>query len=432
MNFVRTDEITQIWHKAFNDAANKADELGPIRPMYIGIDQLALENNACKIRDRIGRRGLCAVLKGDAYGHGVDLVAPKLAEFCSSMAVVDNTEACMVREVDPFIQLIRLRIGSSSEIEQALKADWAVREMAGTVEKLREINQVAGYVGRNVEVHLSLDVANLGRNGFFIGDVAAFYKKIDEILGFPHIQISSIACHLAGAGTCEDVTNPNDPNRTTIDRFIYLAKLLTAKIVDRGCAAPDVSVYSSAASCAFGALNLIEEAGFRCFDRIGNSLFGITSENSFPEPGTRQVMHVGTKVCDVIHRHRGETIGYEHSYKVESSSGEDIALLGVGWLSLSRYQQGIGKTETPGYAINRDGGRHMFIGRQSMNISTLKAKSDDGSTAKVGDMLFLTTDQGPVDTRPTVPRVAAWMGGVQPEFVTSSFGSSSSSLRFAF
>jgi hypothetical protein len=47
-------------------------------------------------------------------------------------------------------------------------------------------------------------------------------------------------------------------------------------------------------------------------------------------------------------------------------------------------------------------------------------------------MLYFTSDHGSLEKSPTIARVAEWMGGVQSEFVTSTFGGSASSVRFAF
>ncbi len=85
-------------------------------------------------------------------------------------------------------------------------------------------------------------------------------------------------------------------------------------------------------------------------------------------------MHVATKVCERVHRGFGSSVGYEHCYTVDRENGEEIALLGIGWLSASLSYQGVGKTPTPAFVINDSGGQHMVLGRQSMNVMTIAAE----------------------------------------------------------
>lgn len=409
----------------------RACESDGVKPMIVGVDRAALRANLAIIRGRLGERGLCAVLKGDAYGHGIDIVAPEVVPVCSHVAAVDNYELGTVRGVDPDIPLLRLRVGSEFEIAEAAHKRWRVREMAASIIKLREIDSIAGWLGQRADIHLSLDAAGLGRNGLNISDKGVFEDFLGAALALENIHIASVGCHLPDAGSA-DPRDPKDSSRAALERFTDALRVLFARFAARGLRLPEVSAFSSASSCAFGDqgdMNLLEQP---VFDRIGSSLFGLTVHNRHPEAGTRQVMHAGACVCDVVHRRHGEAIGYEHSYRVEEPEGEMIALLGVGWLSLSRYHQGVGKTQKPAFCMNRFGGRNLFVGRQSMNISTLRSSDCDGRELASGDLLYLTSDHGSPENSPTIARVAEWMGGVQPEFVTSTFGGSASSMRFPF
>ncbi|WP_412073938.1 alanine racemase [Tritonibacter mobilis] len=399
--------------------------------MLVGIDREALSLNVSLIKERLGGRGLCAVLKGDAYGHGIDLIGSCILDNCTHVAAVDNHELDTLRKMAPDTPLIRLRVGTEAEISEAARAGWRIREMAASREKIEWIARLHAHFGARAEIHLSLDAAGLGRNGFFFRDLNDIDVLARDIMAMSNVTIASIACHLPDAGSAVP-SNRDDPSRVAIGRFRAAASVLLRHIQENGHQLPELSVYSSASSCAFGQNDSLLDLGCKVFDRIGSSLLGLTKDNRHGERNTLQVMHVSTAVCDVVHRQVGETVGYEHSYKVEADSGEDVALLGAGWLTLSRYQQGSGKTELPAWCIGPDGAPHRFLGRQSMNISTITAKSELGRTLTTSDMCFLTTDFDGADHAPTIPRVANWMGGVQHEFVTSAFGASPSSLRFLF
>ncbi|WP_180287304.1 alanine racemase [Puniceibacterium antarcticum] len=392
---------------------------------------MALLENVEIVRKRIGQRGLCAVLKGDAYGHGIDIVAPEIIRFCSHVAVVDNQEIEAVRRIDENIPLIRLRVGSEGEISDAAKADWRVREMAASFNKIEEIGKIYSHFGQTADIHLSLDAAGLGRNGFSIRDPYSLDALMRTILTIPNTRVASVGCHLPDAGSAVPYHSA-DPSTRALNGFVATVKWILQIFVDHGLPLPEISSYSSSSSCAFGEHDPVAVLGLPMFDRIGSSLLGLTSSNRHGELGTGQVLHAGTFVCDVTHREHGETVGYEHSYKIEDPEGKDIAILGVGWLTLSRYQQGLGKTTTPAHCMTPSGDIHEFLGRQSMNISTVSARSRDGRDLRPGEFIYLTTDFGPDEYSPTIPRVAKWMGGVQHEFVSTAFGASSSTSRFLF
>lgn len=431
MNMHANSSSSASRRRRFNNAAAACQDGVGNRPVLVGIDREALKINAGIIRKRLGSRGLCAVLKGDAYGHGVELVSSSLLNQCTHMAAVDNYELEALRKVAPDMPLLRLRVGSDAEIGHAARAGWRVREMVASRDKLERISHIYAQFGAQAELHLSLDAAGLGRNGFFFQSVDDIEVLARDIAAIPNISIASIACHLPDAGRA-DTLDKDDPTRAALDRFRSAVLVLFRHLREAGRKPPEISAYSSASSCAFGERDPLGDLGCQMFDRIGSSLLGLTEGNRHGEHGTSQVMHVSTQVCDVVHRRAGESIGYEHSYTVDKAKGECVALLGAGWLTLSRYQQGIGKTDHPAWCLGPDGSRHSFLGRQSMNISTIEAKSAAGRTLEIGDMCYLTTDFHGSECGPSIARIAAWMGGVQHEFVTSSFGASPSSSRFLF
>ena len=418
-------------HDRFMACGIRAMERDGAKPVMAGIDGVALRGNVERIRQRLGSRGLCAVLKGDAYGHGIDIVAPQILHACSHVAAVDNHELTAVRLLEPEMPLIRLRVGSEFEITQAARAKLNIREMAASLPKIEEIDQIAGHLGQRAEIHLSLDAAGFGRNGLNLADQKMLRSLWKAVLGLKHVRIASIGCHLPDAARADPGCG-EDPSRRALDRFVAAARDLFRMCSEAGARLPEISAFSSASSVAFGGCVFPAELSTRAFDRIGSSLFGLTAHSRHQEPGTRQVMHVATVVCDVVHRQEGEEIGYEHCYRVEQEGGEKVALLGAGWLALSRYQQGLGKVSSPACCMSAAGRTHWFLGRQSMNISTVAARESGGTELAPGDLVFLTTDHGPRDACPTIARVAAWMGGVQPEYVTSTFGGSASTMRFPF
>lgn len=75
--------------------------LDPLAPR-IEISRAALAHNVRALRQRLGRgRLIAAVLKGNAYGHGRDLVASLVADRVDLLAAADPSDAIALAEIAP-------------------------------------------------------------------------------------------------------------------------------------------------------------------------------------------------------------------------------------------------------------------------------------------------------------------------------------------
>jgi len=70
------------------------------------IDQSALRHNAAVVREHIGSAELLAVVKADAYGHGLIGVAQALANEAQLFGVANLNEAIQLRAMLPHSILI--------------------------------------------------------------------------------------------------------------------------------------------------------------------------------------------------------------------------------------------------------------------------------------------------------------------------------------
>ena len=429
--FTREPEGT--WVSAFFEAARR-QSTGALKPLWVGINLDALGQNAARISARLGDTQLCAVLKGDAYGHGIENVTASLLKHCSHFAVVDNYEAALLRRRVKDAVVLRLRPSPPAEVAEAIELGLQVREAAGSLGKAQEIDRIARHCGRVVDLHVSLDVSGLGRGGFPVHDRNSLVKELQQVVDLPGTRVASVGCHLRDVSRCAPA-RAEDSTRQAVDYFTVLVRQLCEFIAISGKRLPEVSLFSSAGSVAFAQSRPVKALGLTSFDRIGNSLFGLRSSAEHFERNTRQVMHVGTHVCMVVRRPAGATVGYEHAYHV-SEHGEELALLGAGWSSMSREYQGIGKVPRPAWVANLYGGAHPLVGRQSMNVSVIRAIDDHGRRLQDGDFVWITTDAAPTgeyfQRAPSIAALSACMQNCQQEYITTVLGSSSSARRFVF
>jgi alanine racemase len=156
---------------------------------YVEIDLGALRRNFRKMRARLGPAvRIYGVCKGDAYGTGIERVAPVLiAEGADGIAVGDPHEAARVRALDPKLPV--LLYGSTDPSQAAAVAALGVTV---TVFDLPGLHAFAA-LGRPVEVSVKLD-CGFGRLGFVPeawSDVFGLLRRMR------HIRLRGLYTHLA-------------------------------------------------------------------------------------------------------------------------------------------------------------------------------------------------------------------------------------------
>src|SRR5512140_935496 len=71
----------------------------PLRPTYLAVDLEQLRRNLQNIRAHVSPARVLAVVKANAYGHGVDLVAPYIAPHADYLGVAIVEEGVHLRQI---------------------------------------------------------------------------------------------------------------------------------------------------------------------------------------------------------------------------------------------------------------------------------------------------------------------------------------------
>ncbi len=128
------------------------------------ISPVQISQNLRHTLDRLpAQTRLCAVIKADAYGHGIENVVPVLmAQGVRHIGISSNAEARAVRVAGFTGAILRLRTATPDEVESALGDD--VEELVGSEEGLRAIRDRLG--GRALpKLHISLNANGMSRDG---------------------------------------------------------------------------------------------------------------------------------------------------------------------------------------------------------------------------------------------------------------------------
>ena len=105
------------------------------------IDRSALRHNAAVVRERIGSAELLAVVKADAYGHGMIGVAQALANDAQLFGVANLEEAIALRNElsHPIIIL-----GPALSEERSTIVERGFIPSISTFDEVEDLSQIAG------------------------------------------------------------------------------------------------------------------------------------------------------------------------------------------------------------------------------------------------------------------------------------------------
>jgi alanine racemase len=178
------------------------------------IDLTALRHNAAIVRERIGPAELLAVVKANAYGHGMVGVAEALAEAAQSFGVANLEEAITLRQALPHPIVI---LGPAIPEERPAIAERSFVPTISTFEEAEDFNRL-GH-SRDVAVNFKVDTG-MGRMGVPETDALTLFRKI---YGLPNIKLHSVSTHLP-------VSNEDDEyTRDELRRFRKIVERLRAE-----------------------------------------------------------------------------------------------------------------------------------------------------------------------------------------------------------
>ena len=165
----------------------------PSRPTYLEVNLLRLKQNLENIRAHVKPAKVMAVLKANAYGHGVDGVAPFLAPFADYIGVALVEEGIHLRELG--VRKPILVMGGSLPEQIPLFIENDLTLAAASIELLDAAENAARSTGKNLMVHLKIDTG-MERIGVHDYESRSFLEKT---LACSHLEVEGIFSHFANS-----------------------------------------------------------------------------------------------------------------------------------------------------------------------------------------------------------------------------------------
>ncbi|KDA05595.1 hypothetical protein DC31_14155 [Microbacterium sp. CH12i] len=168
------------------------------------ISRTQLIKNITAVQNRLAPSTLMLIMKDDAYGHGIDMVAD-VAQRQAGVSLFggyDIATSLQIRSrVEPSSRVFAWATSDSDEVEQALRA--GVDLGVGTLPYLHRVIAAASITGVTAKVHLKIDTG-LRRNGVRSEDWPEFVAQAIAAQHAGSIEIAGVWSHLAEASDADD------------------------------------------------------------------------------------------------------------------------------------------------------------------------------------------------------------------------------------
>lgn len=324
------------------------------------IDLQALRHNLNRVRSLAPESRVMAVIKADAYGHGMLAVADAL-EHADGFAVTSVAEALYLRDAGIRHTLLALQ-GFADAEELSAVAEHGVSVIMHELTQLRLLETTS--LKKPIDVWLKVDTG-MHRLGYSPADAGRVYQRLRALSMVRNKP--TLMTHLAYA---DDRADPR--SRLQLAQFDRVVAKLEV----------ECSIANSA-----GVLSLPES--HRQWVRPGIMLYGSSPfvDGDAEHDGLKPGMILQAPLIAVKRCQRGDAIGYGGSY----TCAEDM-LIGVAAIG---YGDGYPRHATTGTPVLVKGKRAQLVGRVSMDMITIDLRNIEAP--KVGDQVVAWGQGLPVD-----------------------------------
>lgn len=330
------------------------------RPARAYVDLSALRHNLTQARARAPHSRIVAMVKADAYGHGMIEAAAALVDTADALGVACVTEAVALREAG-----IDARVMVTQGFKNAEELRASAQHVLDVVVHSEHQLGLLETCGFRALPALWIKVdSGMHRLGFSPEKVAGVYIALKRLPGLT--AEPGLITHFA----CADV--PEHPLNTEQMRRFNAAV---------GGLPGERSVANSAAVLAIPDAHLDwNRPGIMLYG--SSPLGGVTSKAL----GLRPVMHLHAPLIAVNRHRRGESIGYGATYACPEDM--PVGVVGIG------YGDGYPRHAGSGTPVMINGHRTSIVGRVSMDMLVIDLR---GIKAQIGDQVELWGDGVLVD-----------------------------------
>lgn len=344
------------------------------------IDLAALDHNLRLIRSKARKRRIMAIVKANAYGHGIlEITKRAIQNGIDYVGVGFLEEGLFLRQNDIDAPILVLGGILGYQVKKFIQNDLEIT--VSSLELAKHIDESAG--GQTVRVHLKIDTG-MERIGVSHGFAVEFVKRVAQLR---HLQIVGLYSHFATADE-EDKSFV----KTQLDRFQSVVDGLRKA----GIEVPLKHLANS------GAMMDMDGASFDLI-RPGITMYGMyPSAFVSHELPLKPVLTLSSKVVFVKRVAAGIGISYGHSYRTKADC--TIVTIPIG------YGDGYSRLFSNKAEVLIRSKRYPVVGAVCMDQIMVNVGND---MVEVGDQVILIGRMG--DEEITAAELAGTMGTIPYE-----------------
>ncbi|HVQ30955.1 MAG TPA: alanine racemase [Vicinamibacteria bacterium] len=365
--------------------ASMTPEEARLRPTYAVVSLSRLRENLRAVKKHVDRAGVMAILKANAYGHGLGAVARTLDPEADAFGVALVEEGIALRQLG--IRKPILVLGGVWTRQIPLFLDHGLTLTVPSLARLRDVEEAAEARHARVRVHLKIDTG-MERLGVHHYNAEGL---LEAAARSPHVEVEGIYSHFANADA-EDLTDA----RRQLARFLEVLRFYER----RSLPFPQRHMAGSAALLRLGEshLDLV---------RPGILLYGVYPYADAPrEVVVQPALSWRSRVVYFKVVEAGNPVSYGSTWK--SDHRVRVVTIPVG------YGDGYFRSMSNRAQVILRGQRYSQVGRICMDQIMVNIEAGSGYN---GDEVVLIGEQG--GSRVTVEELAEWAGTIPYEILTA-------------
>lgn len=334
------------------------------RPLSATIHLDSMQHNLQQARACAPLAKIWAVVKANAYGHGLERAMRGFAQ-ADGLALIETENAVRLRE-QGWIKPILLLEGIFDPQDVPLLAEHNINSAVHNIEQIKMLEYTRHF--RPIDVHLKMNTG-MNRLGFRPDEYAAAYRRLRAI---PDVRNITHMTHFANA---DELEHPRLTIAEQVRRFQFGAGELPGE---------------RSLSNSGGVLHQADLGPLLSNDwvRPGIMLYGGTpGGRTATDYGLRPTMTLRSEVIGIQRIDAGDTVGYGSRF--EASGPMTVGVVACG------YADGYPRHAPHGTPVIVDGVRTTLVGRVSMDMMTVDLTPV--ANARVGSKVTLWGDGLPID-----------------------------------
>ena len=274
------------------------------RRCWVEVDGRALRHNLKVLRGLLERgTRLMAVVKANAYGHGLVRMARELEAIgVDWLGVANIAEGMAIRDAGVRLPILLLSATLPEEMDDAIRQNLTLT--LSSFEEAKRLDRAARSLQRQAEVHFKIDTG-MGRLGCWHADAR---RELDRIRRLPGLVVRGLCTHFASA---------DDNAGLTLAQWNAISPFFAENenLLRHAANSPAVT----------------RRYGFDAdMVRVGLALYGIAPNPDDQGLGLKPVLEWKSRVTLLHEVARGRTVSYGATYRVLSPQRHAVVAMGYG------------------------------------------------------------------------------------------------------